>query len=145
MQRWRNQRGVALVEAAMALPVLLLISAGIFEFGRAYQTWQVLTNAAREGARVAVLPNGAPATAETLVRQYMQDGQLSEFATAAVTVDRAVTITVNGAPQTVSQVVIDYPFDFMVLQPVAQLVVQGTTTGSSLTMQASALMRNEAQ
>ena len=28
---------------------------GIFEFGRAYQTWQVLTNAAREGARMAVI------------------------------------------------------------------------------------------
>ena len=145
MQRWRKQRGAALVESAMVLPILLLISAGIFEFGRAYQTWQVLTNAAREGARVAVLPNGAPATAETLVRQYMQDGQLSKFATAAVSVDRAVPITVNGAPQTASQVVIDYPFDFIVLQPVAQLVVTGTATGSSLTMRATALMRNEAQ
>ena len=145
MQRWRSQRGAALVEAAMVMPILLLISAGIFEFGRAYQTWQVLTNAAREGARIAVLPNGAPGTAETRVRQYMQDGQLSKFATAAVSVDRAVAITVNGASQTASQVVIDYPFDFIVLQPVAQLVVTGTTTGSSLTMRASALMRNEAQ
>ena len=145
MQRRRNQRGAALVEAAMVVPILLLISAGIFEFGRAYQTWQVLTNAAREGARVAVLPNGAPATAATRVRQYMQDGQLPDFATATVSVDRAVAITVNGAPQTASQIVIGYPFDFIVLQPIARLVVAGTTTGSSLTMQASALMRNEAQ
>ena len=42
MQRWRKQRGAALVESAMVLPILLLVSAGIFEFGRAYQTWQVL-------------------------------------------------------------------------------------------------------
>ena len=145
MQRWRRQRGAALVESAMVIPILLLISAGIFEFGRAFQTWQVLTNADREDARVAVLPNGASATAESLVRQYMQDGQLSRFATAAVAVDRAVAITVNGAPQTASRVVIDYPFDFMVLQPVARLVVEGTTTGSALTMRATALMRNEAQ
>ena len=145
MQRWRSQRGAALVEAAMVIPILLLISAGIFEFGRAYQTWQVLTNAAREGARVSVLPNGATGATETLVRQYMQAGQLSAYATAAVTVDRAVTIMVNGAPQTASQVIIDYPFNFMVLQPVAQLVVQGSTLGSALTMRASALMRNEAQ
>ena len=145
MQRWRNQRGAALVEAAMVIPILLLISAGIFEFGRAYQTWQVLTNAAREGARVAVLPNGAPGTAATRVRQYMQDGQLPDFATATVSVDRGVAITVNGAPQTASRIVIGYPFDFIVLQPLARLVVPGSTTGSSLTMQASALMRNEAQ
>ncbi len=145
MQRWRKQRGAALVEAAMVLPILLLISAGIFEFGRAYQTWQVLTNAAREGARVAVLPNGGPASTEALVRQYMQDGQLSKFATAAVSVDRAAAITVNGAPQTASRVVIDYPFDFMVLAPVAQLVASGSTVGGSLIMRASAQMRNEAQ
>ena len=145
MKRKRNQRGAALVEAAMVLPLLLLISAGIFEFGSAYQTWQVLTNAAREGARIATLPNGAPATAEARVRQYMQSGQLPDFATATVSVDRAATITVNGAPQTASQVVIGYPYDFIVLQPLARLVVAGTNTGSSLTMQASALMRNEAQ
>ena len=145
MPRWRNQRGAALVESAMVIPILLLISAGIFEFGRAYQTWQVLTNAAREGARVAVLPSGAPGTAAARVRQYMQDGQLPKFATAAVSVNRAIAITVNGAPQTASQVVIYYPFDFIVLQPVARLVAPSTATGSSVTMRASALMRNEAQ
>ena len=41
-----------------------MVAVGIFEFGRAYQTWQVLTNAAREGARVAVLPNAAAGAAE---------------------------------------------------------------------------------
>jgi Flp pilus assembly protein TadG len=145
MRRWRSERGAALVEAAMVLPILLLISVGIFEFGRAYQTWQVLTNAAREGARTSVLPNGAPASVETRVRQYMQDGQLPEFAAASVTVDRAASITVNGAAQTASQIIIDYPFTFIVLQPVAQLVAPATTAGNPLTMRASALMRNEAQ
>lgn len=31
MRRWRNQRGAALIEAAMVIPVLLLISVGVFE------------------------------------------------------------------------------------------------------------------
>ena len=57
MQRPRrgsgNERGAALLETAVTLPIILMICVGIFEFGRAYQTWQVLTNAAREGARVA--------------------------------------------------------------------------------------------
>ena len=136
---------MALVESAMVLPILLLVSVSIFEFGRAYQTWQVLTNAAREGARASVLPNGASAAVETRVRQYMSDGQLPEFASAGVTVDRGATIMVNGANQTASQITIDYPFTFIVLQPVAQLVVPTSTTGSALNMRASALMRNEAQ
>lgn len=50
-----NERGQALVELAIALPLLILILMGIFEFGRAFYTYQVVTNASREGARVAAL------------------------------------------------------------------------------------------
>jgi hypothetical protein len=42
-------------------------------------------------------------------------------------------------------VTVDYPFEFMVLQPVARLVVPGSNTGQAITMRATALMRNEAQ
>ena len=44
--RLRNQRGTALIETAITIPVALLVAVGIFEFGRAYQTQPVLTNAA---------------------------------------------------------------------------------------------------
>ena len=54
-KRIRNQRGAALLETAITIPLVLLVSVAVFEFGRAYQTWQVLTNAAREGARVSIL------------------------------------------------------------------------------------------
>ena len=145
MRRWRNERGTALVEAAVTIPILLLIAVGIFEFGRAYQTWQIVTNAAREGARASVVPSGDAGSVETRVRQYMQDGQLSEFAAASVTVDRAASVVVNGNPEGASQIIVDYPFEFIVLQPVAQLLVPGSPTGSALTMRATALMRNEAQ
>ncbi len=50
-----DERGQALVELAIALPLLILILMGIFEFGRAFYTYQVVTNASREGARVAAL------------------------------------------------------------------------------------------
>ena len=73
----RSERGSALVEAAITIPILLLITVGIFEVGRAYQTWQVVTNAAREGARVAILPNTTVGTVTGLVRGYMTNGQLS--------------------------------------------------------------------
>src|SRR5439155_1636287 len=57
-RRLFSARGTALMETALTLPLLLLVSVGIFEFGRAYQTWQILTNAAREGARVAAVTAG---------------------------------------------------------------------------------------
>jgi len=49
----RNRRGVATVEFAIVLPVFLLIIVGIIEIGRAIAVVQMLTNASREGARVA--------------------------------------------------------------------------------------------
>jgi Flp pilus assembly protein TadG len=145
MTRIKSERGAALLEAAITLPMLLLIAVGIFEFGRAYQTWQILTNAAREGARIAVLPDPTPGNVETRVRDYMQAGQLSEAGTAAVDVNRSATMTVNGAPVSVSQVSIDYPFSFIVLQPVARLVAPTTSLGGAVVMHAQALMRNETQ
>jgi Flp pilus assembly protein TadG len=56
---WRNEAGQALAEFALVLPVLLLLIAGIIEFGRAFHIQQIVTDAAREGARAAVVQDGA--------------------------------------------------------------------------------------
>ncbi len=147
MRRARRQEGQALIEAALVIPLLLLIAVGIFEFGRAYQTWQILTNAAREGARMAVVPyNPGNAAIINRVQQYMSQGQLPASAIAAATVTiTPTTITVPGGtgPTTVnaSQVTINYPFDFIVLRPIARLM-SGNINGP-LSIQASAVMRNK--
>jgi hypothetical protein len=47
------------------------------------------------------------------------------------------------ATSTASQVQINYPFAFMVLNPVVKLVVPSSTLGAPITRHASALMRNE--
>ena len=64
----KNERGAAFLETAVTLPIVLMICVGVFEFGRAYQTWQLLTNAAREGARVAVVGGTTDLDIETAVR-----------------------------------------------------------------------------
>jgi Flp pilus assembly protein TadG len=143
MRNLREDRGNALIEAAITIPLLLLIMVGIFEVGRAYQTWQVLTNAAREGARMSIIPNTTVPTVKAMVRTYMANGQLSKAQTATVDVNQLASLTVNGTPVTASLVTVDYPFDFMVLQPVVQLVVPGAKVGQPITMRATAVMRNE--
>ena len=152
MARWRrrsaSERGTALLETALTLPLLLLVSVSIFEFGRAYQTWQVLTNAAREGARIAVLPNITAAAVETRVRDYMASGQLPNARDAAtrVLVDGNQTVSIGGAATAkASLVTVNYPFSFIVLNPVARLINGPTTLGSAFTMVATAEMRNESQ
>jgi Flp pilus assembly protein TadG len=145
MTRIKSERGAALLEAAITLPMLLLVAVGIFEFGRAYQTWQILTNAAREGARIAVLTAPTNSLVEQRVREYMAAGQLSEYGTADVDVNRSASFTIDGNAVSASQVSIDYPFSFIVLQPVARLVAPSTSLGGAVVMHAQALMRNETQ
>ena len=50
---WRDDRAAQLVEFAVALPLLVLFVVGIFDFSSAFTLKQKLTNAARDGARVA--------------------------------------------------------------------------------------------
>ena len=135
----RNERGAALIEAAITIPIILLIAVGIFEFGRAYQTWQVLTNAAREGARVAILSDKTDAEVTAAVRNYMQAGGLPGYGSAGVVINRNVALGTN----TGSKITVNYPFSFMVLNGVAKLVAKGSTAGKPLTMQSVAVMRNE--
>lgn len=139
LKRIKNQRGAALIETAITLPLVLLVSVSIFEFGRAYQTWQVLTNAAREGARIAVLPDYTDTQVTDTVRNYLTSGRLTNAGTASIIVVRNEPF---GAT-TASRVTVNYPFQFMVLNGVVRLVRADSTVGTPLTMQSSALMRNE--
>ena len=53
LSRLRGAEGAQLLEFAFVLPMLLALAVGTFDFGRAYNLKQKLTNAAREGARIA--------------------------------------------------------------------------------------------
>jgi Flp pilus assembly protein TadG len=141
MKRLKTERGAALLEAAITVPIILLISVGIFEFGRAYQTWQVVTNASREGARLAVIEGSTDADVRARVNQYLTGGGLSSLDDSKIVLNRAVAFT---GTTTGSQIQVNYPFQFMVLNPVIRLIAPSDTTGQgTYVMTASTLMRNE--
>lgn len=50
-----RSRGQALVEFALIIPLFLLIMVALFDLGRAVFAYNTLTNAAREGARLAIV------------------------------------------------------------------------------------------
>jgi Flp pilus assembly protein TadG len=78
----RAQSGAEVVEFALTLPLMLLVVLGIVEFGFLFQQYEVVTNAAREGARVGVLPTysattaAAQANVTARVNQYLSAGGL---------------------------------------------------------------------
>jgi Flp pilus assembly protein TadG len=61
----RDERGQALVEFALILPIILLLVVGMLEFARAWNLHQVMTDAAREAARRAVLADTKAANGQT--------------------------------------------------------------------------------
>jgi Flp pilus assembly protein TadG len=142
-QRLHSERGTALLETALVLPLVLLVSVSIFEFGRAYQVWQVLTNASREAARIAVLPGTTDTNITDRVQAYLTAGQIANPTSAAVDIDRTRTISIGIGTAQSTRVTVNYPFNFMVLNPVARLVVGNSTLGGAITMTAQAEMRKE--
>lgn len=143
LRRLRDEHGNTLIETAFVMPLLLLLSVSVFEFGRAFQYWQVLTNAAREGARIAVLPGISDEAISTRVETYLTGGQLADPDSATIDIVRNDEISIGSTTAPASTITVSYPFEFMVLQPIAQLVVSETAVGEAITMTASSTMRNE--
>jgi Flp pilus assembly protein TadG len=85
-----DRRGAAMVETALVLPIFFMIVLGIVEFGRAMMVAQLLTNGAREGARLAIMPDATNASVETAVLDFVE---------SSVGVPRGnVTVTITVTP-----------------------------------------------
>ena len=122
-----NERGAVLIEFALVLPLLLVLFAGMFDMGLAFQRYQAVTNAAREGARMAVLPGYSTAEVESRVRNYLAASGVPGTPTIVVT---PITITPvgGGAVFTAMKVHVQVPHVFTLLGPIATLV--GGTFGT---------------
>lgn len=77
-RKWQEDSGAELVEAAFVLPLLLMLLMGIFWLARAYNVYETITRAAREGARYAVLPSCATCNpANQMTESYTSAGTTS--------------------------------------------------------------------
>jgi hypothetical protein len=140
-----DDRGQALVEFVLALPVLLVIVFGIIEFAAAWRTYQVVTNVAREGARLGVTPSGT--------QQNVADQIDSLLVGAGLNLSlRTTTLTCNGAPGmcpplssgSAVEVQVDYQHTFVVLGPVLDLMCANCGSGyGTVTLRSISVMRNE--
>jgi Flp pilus assembly protein TadG len=156
--RRRGERGQAIVELALTLPLLLLVVLGVFDFGLMFERFEVVTNAAREGARMGVLPDYTTAQAETHAANYLTAGGVPANpiihggcpATGGITPGRGCTtvteetITLSTSPtKTVKVMVSAVSFDHqhVFVGPIAQLF--GGSLGTTR-LRAVSKMRKEA-
>jgi len=102
----RRESGAAMVEFAIVLPLFLLITWGVIDFGRLFFTSNSLANAVREGGRyAAVLPDpvASAAAVKTKVKQSfvpfggpaLTDAEISIDTT---TIAGGVIVTITGYP-----------------------------------------------
>lgn len=104
----RDQRGAAAVEMAIILPILILLVFGIIEWSIYFNRLQGLQAAAREGARVAALPQTTQADVKAKVNDALS-GVLPSTQSPVITVnpssgnpcdlkapDARVTVTVQA-------------------------------------------------
>lgn len=143
--REHGESGQAMAEIAIALPLLLLMLIGIWEFARAYQIQQVVVNAAREGAREVVLPTGDEgegtiATATTVVNNYLAGGSVSGATVQFEPSDEGLHL--GGDPITVH---VEVPYDFALIGPLIRLATGNSSADGpgDIMLSSQATMRHE--
>src|SRR5271167_304355 len=90
-RRYQPQRGIAAVELAVVAPLVACLLVGLLQVGRMVQVNQILTNAAREGARKASTGVNTYADVQTTVANYLTN--------AGITNQTGLTVTVYNVTQ----------------------------------------------
>jgi Flp pilus assembly protein TadG len=97
----RGERGQATIEMALTLPLLLLVVLGVFDFGLMFQRFEVVTNAAREGARLAVLTSQyTTAAAQQRALDYLASGGIKATTGVGCSAGTAGSLCVTVTPGT---------------------------------------------
>jgi len=129
-----GQKGAAVVEFALLLPVLLSLLLGVVDLGLAVYTQSVLANASREGARAGVvlaLNRPSSQAINAVVQTYLSNslGAVNKFGTLAFTAP-APCVDANGT----LTVQMSYSFKGFAMGAVASAFNQPIVLGAKTTM-----------
>jgi Flp pilus assembly protein TadG len=143
--RARSERGAEIIELAIVTPIFALLIAAMFDFGFLFRNWEVVTNAAREGARMGVLPSyacdGSTSDVEDRIDAYMAASGISDTDSYTVSLRNQAVATAAG---TFNACVVTVELT----QSLPTLSVIGTLINSNFAdvpVRANAVMRTETQ
>jgi Flp pilus assembly protein TadG len=111
-RRMKSERGAAIVEFALVIPILLMLVVGIFEFGRMYYIQTTLSMAARQGARILALNPGAGgvAAARSATKSAALDLGLAD---GEIAISPSGGCPTTGTTEITSTVTISHPTAFI--------------------------------
>jgi hypothetical protein len=136
----RSERGAALVEFALVLPVLAVLLFGMLEFGKLFNYWIDETHLTAEGARWAVV-NNVPSGSS--LQQYILDQADSAELRSGAHV--CISFPNGGTPRVGDPVQVDMSYDAGI--PVVRGLLNtffGGSLPSSIKVKGSSTMRLEA-
>jgi len=142
--REKKQRGAAVVEFAVIVPLLLVIVFGIIEFSILLFDKAMITNASREGARAGIVymgpgePRVPDGDITDVVENYCEEHLIS-FG-AGSTLNTVISRTGNASGDTLT-VIVEYPFRFLVFSNLLGLF--GGGIADVLNLSAVTVMRLE--
>ncbi len=125
----RRMRGQGTVEMAVVVPVFFLLVMGIMDLGRAVFYANAISNAAREGARHAIIRTHDDAS----IRQQVKD-----FAAGVPLVDGDITISPSGSRTAKADVTVSITYEFVPITPLISNAI-----GGPFDLHASSTMRAE--
>jgi Flp pilus assembly protein TadG len=132
----KHRRGAAAVEFAVVAPVFFLMILGMIEIGRAIMVQQIITNASREGARMAVLPGSTVADVNTRVQEILQASTINGATVTILNAQGAETNPETAQYGDVINVTVSVPFSQVSWLPTSKYLA-----GKNLS--ASTIMRTE--
>lgn len=136
LRNTQDEQGSVAVEFALLLPLFIMFVWGAIEFGLAYYTQEVITNATREGARAGIvqtLPKPTADQIQAIVTTYVTNSGVPTGSLNPPSVTGAGGVF--PAPLTVTAT---YNYTFRIVSMITAGVVP-----ASITLRASTVMRHE--
>jgi Flp pilus assembly protein TadG len=143
VRHWRDtDAGQTLVEFSLVIPIFLVMVFALVDFGRAFYTWLVVTNAAREGARAAAVQGDAAAIDSKLYGSFCSAWPSPSGCSLDTTKMTVTKTNVQGPRGSEARVAISYNFTFVTpIGPMLALVGGSSISAPAIT--ASSSMRLE--
>ncbi len=129
----RRRDGVAAVEAALLLPVALILMLGTWEVGRMVEVTQILTNAAREGGRKASTGQYTNSQVQQAVVNYLQIAGLPSTSATVTVSDLTHANTDCTAATELDQLQVNVSIPFTAVRWSAAKLITSNSTNLSAT------------
>lgn len=84
IHKWRGERGQAIIEFALLLPLLVVLVVTTLELARVFIVRQHLVSAAEMGARTGTIRNNTVAEVEGAIKTYLANTQVSTNFTTTI-------------------------------------------------------------